>query len=145
MSNNKLVTLAERLIECSKFINQDELVDFLISSLNQKKKEHGSDNNVADKVRVHIENFYCLSPNALNNAFNVKDRHLTEPKFMWVMISLHILKGQRKEVKKFIGNGITSQKIYTCNKEFQNLEDIYTVKEADRLRETYKKIVETYE
>jgi hypothetical protein len=145
MSNNKLVTLAERLIECSRFVSQDELVDSLIIFLDEKKEEHGESDSIADKIRLHIEKFYELPPNALNNSFNVKDRHLTEPKFMWVMISLHIFKGDRKQVKKFIENGITSQKIYTCNKQFQNLEDIYTEKEAERLRETYKNIIETYE
>ena len=95
MSNNKLVIFAERLIECSNHISEEELWDFLIGSLDKKLEEGGEVNSISEKIRKHIEGYYNLSPNALNNAFNVKDRHLTEPKFMWVMISLHIFKGKR--------------------------------------------------
>ena len=44
-----------------------------------------------------------------------------------------------------IGNGISYQKIYICDKQWKSLEKYYTKKYSDEIRNNFKNIVSTYE
>jgi hypothetical protein len=142
MASQKLYIFAERLFECLSSLEQDEILDTLTEALDSKLTDTPS---ISQKVRKLVEEEYDLDPTVLDNSFNHKDRNLTEPKFMWVVVTLHMCKGDRKETKRLIGNGVTKQKIYTCNKHFSNLEDIYTEKDANRIKATFEKLIQSYE
>ena len=145
--SSKLAKLAERLLEFSKVSNEGEIVDFLISSIEQKMKLEGiSESGIAVfKIRTLVEKHYGLHKTELNNSYLLKDRKLTEPKFMWVIITLQLFHGNRKKTLKEIRNGLSRQKVYTCFKQWNNLSAFFSETDSNALKNTYKKILESYE
>ena len=142
---NQLTQFAERLIEFSSVADDSEVYSTLKRAIDDKLSDNGgfADVKLIGELRGLIECEYQLKPNALKNSFNLKDRELTEPKLLWVVVSLHFFKNDRKKIKKLISNGITSQKIYTCIKQFNELSE--RIPHEKKIKESYTKIIQTYE
>ena len=143
--SNKLSEFASKLIEYSNVASEDEVYSTLIKAINKELHKTGTTNELelVKEIRNEVEKHYELEKKALANSFNIKDRTLTEPKLVWVMVCLFVFDGDRQKVKKFIGNGISSQKVYTCHKEFKQLSD--KVDHERKIKEIYNLIIQSYE
>jgi len=145
MARKKIQCFAEKLVELSNVAPESDVLDTLISALNKKLESVNGkeDSKVVSKIQSLVEKHYNLKNGALNNSFKRKDRELTEAKFMWVVITLHVFKNDRNKAERLISNGITRQKVYTCKKYFDDLKD--RIPYERELKETYKIIIQSYE
>lgn len=145
MSKNTLAEYSRKLLELSNVETPEEVYSTLISAIDEKLKSKGS-NDDTDRVKdiqSKVEKHYELESGSLVNSFTVKDRRLTEPKLVWVMVCLHIFEGDRKKVKNLIGNGLGSQKVYTCYQQFKNLSE--NVPHEKKIKTVYNAIIKSYE
>lgn len=145
MSGTKLTQLIEGVITLSGITDENTVFETLQSAITNKIKTVGgnTDQKIVDEIQLAVENHYNLKSGALSNSFSCKDRSLTEPKFMWVIIVLHLFKENRSKTKKFISNGLTRQKVYKCHSEYKQLDE--SIKPDRQLIETFTKIIKTYE
>jgi hypothetical protein len=145
MARKKIQCFAEKLVELSNVAPENEVFDTLINALSNKiKSVNGKEENkIVKKIQTLVEKHYQLQRGSLDNSFKRKDRDLTEAKFMWVVITLHVFKNDRNKVERLISNGITRQKVYTCKRTFEELKDKIPHEKA--IKETYKIIIQSYE
>ena len=124
---------------------ESEVFDTLIKALNEKLETVNGkeENKTVKKIQSLVEKHYKLRGGALDNSFKRKDRELTEAKFMCVVITLHVFKNDRSKVERLISNGLTRQKVYTCWREFDDLNS--SIAYEKELKETYKIIIQSYE
>jgi hypothetical protein len=94
-------------------------------------------------LRTKVEHEFNLDPGSLINSFNLKKRHLTDPKLVWVNLCLHYTKGDRMKVLRMVENGLTYQKIYMCSKEFNELNE--KIPHHKSIIEKYHNIIKSYE
>lgn len=138
---------AKKLIELSYHTSEKEIFQTLTNALDQKLETYGisgdQEQQIVTKIRQLVEDHYDLKKGALINSFNSKERRLTEPKFLWVVISLHVFEGDRPKLLRVIGNGCNRQKIYSCMIAFENLND--KIPHERRIKETYNEIIQSYE
>lgn len=145
ITNNRLTKLIEGFIVLTNIADEKTVYETLHSAIFGKiKKINGSgEQSTVRTIQDLVEAEYNLCKGALNNSFPLKDRELTEPKFMWVMVVLTIFKGDRAKVKRLIGNGVTRQKIYYCNTKFVSLSE--KIKPDKEIIIKYHKLIHTYE
>jgi len=143
--SNTLTNFAEKLIEFSNVASEEEVYSTLIKAIDNRLNKSSAKNDcfIVQKIQTEVETRYNLQKNALVNSFIVKDRTLTVPKLVWVMVCLYVFDGDRKKVKKLIGNGLTGQKVYTCHREFKQLSD--KRESHKKIKEIYNIIIESYE
>lgn len=142
--SKKIQQFAEKLVELSDHHSEGEIIDILITALDGKlEKVNGQrEKEIVKQVQRLVESHYKLREGALDNSFKQKDRTLTEAKFMWIVITLHVFNGDRNKTEKHIKNGVTRQKVYTCMKTFEELSD--KVPHEKEIKETYKIIIQSY-
>jgi len=145
MAGNTLNEFSRKLIELSNVLTADEVYSTLISAINEKLHSTGSSTDIerVKEIQVEVEKVYKLKSGALINSFRLKDRNLTEPKLVWVIVCLHVFDGDRSKVEKLIGNGLTHQKVYTCSRELERLDD--KIPHEKKIREIFNTIIKSYE
>ena len=141
----KIQRFAKKLVELSDHTSEKEIIQTLITALDNKLEAYNGskDNQVVLKIQRIVEKHYGLKKGALNNSYKRKDRELTEAKFMWVIICLHVFEDDRQKVEKLVSNGITRQKVYTCKRTFDELSD--KIHHERKIKETFKLIIQSYE
>jgi len=145
ITNNRLTKLIEGFIVLTSIADEKSVYETLHSAIFGKiKKINGNgEQQTVKNIQKLVEVEYDLPKGALNNSFPLKDRELTEPKLMWVIVVLTVFKGDRAKVKRLIANGVTRQKIYYCNAKFTTLSE--KIKPDKEIIIKYQKIIHTYE
>jgi len=143
--SKKIQRLAKKLVELSDHTSEKEIIQTLIVALDSKLESYNGekDKKIVLNLQRIVEKHYGLKKGGLTNSFKHKDRELTEAKFMWVIISLHVFLDDRKKVQRLISNGITRQKVYTCKRTFDELNE--KLPHEKKLKQTYKQIIQSYE
>jgi len=144
-SSKKLAEIGSLLIDFSGIASEEDVFETILSALRHGLEIHGlsEEKSVVEDIRKRIEQHYKLPEDSLINSFKKKDRYLTEPKLIWVIICLKIFNNERSKVENLISNGCSYQYIYMCHRKFQKLDSKYKV---DRdILSNYKAIIETYE
>ena len=153
--SRKLSEFAEKLIEFSAVASEEEVYSTLIKAINNEldkvgtesdkplDEHHSRDLDTVKEIRKMVETQYKLQKRALITAFLHKDRSLTEPKLVFVMVCLFVFDGNRKKVQNLIGRGLTGQKVYTCHREFKMLSD--NIPHEQKIKEIYHLIIKSYE
>lgn len=146
MSTN-ISKLANKIAELAKIVNSEEVVETLIDAVDKKLESKNADyyTETVSKIRVLIEKHYSLSPSDLNNSFCMKDRKLTHPKILWVILVLEEFRGDRKLTAKHISNGLNSQKVYNYIQSYTNLEETFGTKISIEINKAYNKLKQSYE
>jgi hypothetical protein len=124
--SKSLSQLANRLIRVIEIYDEKEAYNTVLNALDDKienSEAETSEQFFVNDIRSQIEKEFELPSGSLKNSFNVKDRCLTTPKLIWVIVVLNKFNFDRAKAEKLIGNGIHRQKIYTCIKEYRELSN----------------------
>ena len=145
MAHKKIQHFAEKLVELSNVAPASEVLETLILALNSKLESvnGNEDCKVVKTIQLLVEKHYKIKSGSLDNSFQRKDRSLTEAKFMWVIIVVKLFGNDRNKAERIIKNGITRQKVYTCQRKFDELNE--NIPNDKKLKETYKIIIQSYE
>ena len=143
MTDSKKLTFFEKLAEYMKLAPEKEVFDTLNNAIDTELQTLGKskEKEIVAKIQFFVEKEYSLTKGSLSYCFSQKERHLTEPKKLWVLVVCALIT-DTKMVIKYIGNGLTRGHIYRYQDEFLDMSD--KLKHQRIFKEKFNKIIKSY-
>lgn len=145
MSKNKMSIFFGKIQELLAVEPSEEVaINVMIDAIDERLGSTvGNDAEKVKIIRELIESQFVLTSAQLDFCFTFKDRAVTIPKLIWVIVSINVLNGDRSRVRRIIGNGLTNQKIYSCLKTYEELND--KISYDREIKQHITSIIELYE
>lgn len=143
MTDSKKLTFFEKLAEYMRHAPEKQVFDTLNKAIDQELQDLGSPKQRESVLRIQsfVEKEYKLPRGSLTNCFSQKNRTLSEPKKMWVLVTCTIIKDE-KSVERLIANGLKRGHIYRYQHEFLEMTD--RLKHHKIFKEKFNKIIKSY-